>query len=108
MGEPTASVEAEAPANAPAADTGSAGQSQDAEGGLNVDPKAAAVSARETAATVLMGNAKAAAALLALLADKEGKAALAALMATHAKAKADADAKAAADAKAGATLAKAA
>jgi hypothetical protein len=55
-----------------------------------------------------MGNAKAATLLLALLADKAGKDALAKLMADHAKAKADAEAKAKADAKAGETFAKAA
>lgn len=105
MGEQTASPEAETPATeTPATDQGSAGQSADAEGGINVDPKAAAEDARMTAATVLMGSPKAAAAFLALLSDKEGKNALGKLITEHARAAKEAAAKAAADAKAGEAL----
>jgi len=103
LGEKTASLETETPAtDAPATDApGSAGQSQDDEGGLNVDPTEAKATTRENAATVLMGNAKAAAALLALLDDKAGKAKLSALLAEHDKAAKAAKAKAEADAKLG-------
>jgi hypothetical protein len=102
LGEQTAALVAEAPK----ADetTGSAGQSSDQEGGVNVDPADAKADALETAALVLMGNVKAAKALLDLIADAEGKKALATTMAAHAKAKAEAAAKAAADAKAGEAL----
>jgi len=109
MGVPTASPEAETPAtDTPATDQGSAGQSADAEGGINVDPAKAKADALETAATVLMGSPKAAAALLDLIADKAGRDALAKLMRDNAKAKADAKAKAEADAKAGEAFDKAA
>jgi hypothetical protein len=108
MGVPTASPEAETPTT-PTTDTvGSAGASSDQEGGLNVDPAKAKADALETAALVLLGNAKAAASFLALIADKEGKAALAKLMEDHAKAAKEAAAKAAADAKAGQVFSKAA
>jgi hypothetical protein len=107
LGVPTASPEAETPKGETATDTGSAGQSSDQEGGLNVDPGKASEDARMVAATALLG-AKAATAFLALIADKEGKASLAKLMSEHAKAKAEAEAKAAADAKAGEAFNKAA
>jgi hypothetical protein len=101
LGELTSSVVADTPAADTPADTGSAGQSSDQEGGINVDPKAAAEDARMTAATVLLGSPKAAAAFLALLADSEGKASLSKLITEHARHAKEAAAKAAADAKAG-------
>lgn len=104
LGEVTASPTVEPTADATADATGSAGQSADAEGGINVDPAKAKVDARETAATVLMGNAKAAAALLALLADEAGKASLAKLMAEHAANVAKAAKEAKANEKAGETI----
>jgi hypothetical protein len=107
MGELTASPEADAPKadETPTGDaTGSAGQSADAEGGLNVDPATAKADALEAAAIVLMGNVKAAKALLDLIADKAGKDALAKLMREHATARAVAQAKEAAEAKAGEAL----
>lgn len=106
LGETTASLEAAAPEGE--TPQGSAGQSADAEGGLNVDPAKAKADAMEAAATVLMGNAKAAAALLALLADADGKQKLAELMAKHAHAKAEEVKRKAANEKAGAALNKAA
>jgi hypothetical protein len=108
LGEVTASPTADTPAADTPADTGSAGTSADAEGGLNINPAEAKADARETAATVLMGNPKAAALLLALLADKEGQDALAKLMSDHAKAAKEAKAKAEAEAKAGEAFNKAA
>jgi hypothetical protein len=117
MGVPTASPEAETPVDQAKADAehaaqhaadeaaiGSAGQSADAEGGLNVDPATAKADALEAAAIVLMGSPKAARAFLDLIADKAGKDALAKLMRDHATAAAVAKAKEAADAKAGESL----
>jgi hypothetical protein len=104
LGVPTASLE---PVTPPEASTGSAGASSDQEGGLNIEPAKASEDARMVAATALVG-AKAAALLVALVSDKEGKNALAKLMGEHAKAKAAAEAKAAEDAKAGEALNKAA
>jgi hypothetical protein len=103
MGVLTASPEAETPKADTPETTGSAGQSSDQEGGINVDPAKASEDARMVAATALLG-AKAAASFLALIGDKDGKDALAKLMSDHAKAKAEADAKAKADAKAGEQL----
>ena len=80
----------------------------DEEGGLNVDPAKAKADALEAAAIVLMGNPKAASALLALLADDTGKAALATLMRDHAKAASKAKAETAANVKAGEAANKAA
>jgi hypothetical protein len=110
MGEVTASPTADTPAaDTPADDTtGSAGASADQEGGINVDPDKAKADARETAALVLLGNAKAAAAFIALIADTDGKAKLERLMDEHAKAVKAAKAREAADQKAGEALNKAA
>jgi hypothetical protein len=107
LGELTSSLVAETPKvdETPTGEAqGSAGQSADAEGGLNVDPATAKADALEAAAIVLMGSPKAARAFLDLIADKTGKDALAKLMREHATALAVAKAKEAADAKAGESL----
>lgn len=71
---------------APAGDAqGSAGEAAKVEGGINVDPAKAKADARASAANTLMGNAKAGAALLALLETNAGRLALAELMANPPK-----------------------